>query len=166
MSQDPNEIRDEIEATRERMGEKADALGYKADVPTRTKEYVGEKKDAVVSKVRGVTPDTDSVKHGVQRAGGVAKENPLGLAVGAAAAGFIAGLLVPATRVEEEHIGDVATQLRDQARETGQEVLERGKHVAQATAESATETARETAGRQGEELTESLRQRTQESTPG
>ncbi len=166
MNQDPNEIREEIEETRARMGEKVDAIGYKADVPTRTKEYVSEKKDAVVSKVRGATPDTEGLKHGARRAGGVAKENPLGLAVGAAAVGFLAGLVLPSTRVEDERMGEVADQVKEQARETGQEALERGKAVAQDAAQSASETAREQGRQQQEELTESLRQRTQDPTSG
>jgi hypothetical protein len=166
VSQDPNEIREEIEETRARMGEKVDAIGYKADVPTRTKEYVGEKKDAVVSKVRGATPDTGEMKQGVQRAGGIVKENPLGLAIGAAAAGFVAGLLLPSSRVEDERLGDVADEVKQQARETGQEALDRGKHVAQEATQTAAETARESGRQQQEELTESLRQRTQETTRG
>jgi gas vesicle protein len=164
VSQDPNEIREEIEETRARMGEKVDAIGYKADVPTRTREYVSEKKDAVVSKVRGSSPDTEGLKQGARRAGGIAKENPLGLAVGAAAVGFLAGLLLPSTRVEDERMGEVADQVKEQARETGQEALERGKAVAQDAAQSASETAREQGRQQQEELTESLRQRTQETT--
>jgi gas vesicle protein len=164
VTHDPNEIREDIEDTRARMGEKVDALGYKADVPTRTKEYVGEKKDAIVSKVRGATPDTGQVTQGVRQAGGIAKENPFGLAIGAAAAGFLAGLLLPSTRVEDERLGDVADQVKQQARETGQEVFERGKHVAEEAAQSASETARESGRQQQEELSESLRQRTQQET--
>jgi len=165
MSQDPEEIREDIEETRARMGERVDAIGYKADVPTRTKEYVGEKKDALVSKVSGATPDTGQMKEGVQRAGGVVKENPIGLAVGAAAVGFVAGLVIPSTRVEDEKLGEVADHVKEQARETGQEALERGKTVAQDAAQSASETARESGRDQQEELADSLRQRTQETTP-
>jgi gas vesicle protein len=165
VSQDPNEIREEIEETRARMGEKVDAIGYKADVPSRTKEYVSEKKDAVVSKVRGVTPETGQMKDGVKQAGGIVKENPVGLAVGAAAAGFIAGLILPSTRVEDERLGEMADEVKQQARETGQEAMERGKQVAQEAKESATETARESGRQQQDELTESLKQRTQETTP-
>lgn len=33
MGEDPAAIRQEIEQTRERMGDTVDALGYKADVP-------------------------------------------------------------------------------------------------------------------------------------
>ena len=40
MGQDPGLIREQIEQTRERMGETVDALGYKADVPARTRESI------------------------------------------------------------------------------------------------------------------------------
>ena len=56
MAQRSDEIEAEIEATREHMGATVDALAYKADVPSRTKEWLGEKKEAVVSKVSDVTP--------------------------------------------------------------------------------------------------------------
>ena len=41
-----------------------------------------------------------------------AQDNPLGLAVGAAAVGFLAGLLVPVTQVENEKIGPMAPRNR------------------------------------------------------
>ena len=53
MAQTSDELKSEIEQTREQMAETADALAYKADVPTRTKDWVGEKKDAIVSTVSG-----------------------------------------------------------------------------------------------------------------
>ena len=43
MGQDPAAIRQEIEQTRERMGDTVDALGYKADVPSRTKDSISDK---------------------------------------------------------------------------------------------------------------------------
>jgi gas vesicle protein len=55
------------------------------------------------------------------------------------AVGFVAGLLIPSTRVEDERIGPMADQLKEQAKETGQEAMERGKHVAQQAAETAKE---------------------------
>ncbi len=94
MGQDPNEIRHEIEETRERMGEKVDAIGYKADVPGRARGYVSDKKEAVVSKVRGTTPDTEQLRHGAKRVGGLTRENPLGLAIGAAAGYGLAAAVV------------------------------------------------------------------------
>jgi len=74
---------------------------------------------------------------------GVVQENPLGLAVGAAAVGFLAGMLIPSTKIEDERIGPMADQVKEQAKQTGHEALEHGKQVAQETAETATQKAQE-----------------------
>jgi hypothetical protein len=130
MGEDPNAIRADIERTRAEMDETVDALGYKADVKTRAKE-----------KISGMTPDGRQVK----RAASTAQENPLGLAIGGAAVGFLAGLLIPSSRVEDEKIGPMADQVKDQIKETGQEAVERGKEVAQQAADTAKEAGREQA---------------------
>ena len=145
MGQDPSQIRNEIEETRTRMGDTAEALGHKADVPGRTKEAISGRVESVKSTLSGSTPDKDDVKQGAQRAAGVAKENPLGLAIGATAVGFVAGLLLPSTRVEDEKIGPMADQVKDKAKETGQEAVERGKHVAQEAAQTVREEGRQQA---------------------
>jgi hypothetical protein len=143
MGQDPAAIRQEIEQTRERMGDTVDALGYKADVPARAKDSISDKVQGVKTKLTGAgsqmsdaTPDRDEVKAAGQRAVGLAQENPLGLAIGAAAVGFIAGLLIPSTKVEDERLGPVADQVKEQARQTGQEALEHGKQIAQDAAQT------------------------------
>jgi len=132
------------------MGDTVDALAYKADVKTRAKESVSEKVDSLKSKVTGAkdsvadaTPSGGDIKHGARRTVGIAQENPLGLVVGAAAVGFLAGMLIPSTRVEDEKIGPVADQVKAKAAETGQQVVERGKQVASDVALSAAETAKE-----------------------
>ncbi len=101
MGEDPDRIREEIVQTRLEMGETVDALGYKADVKARAKDRVVGVKDRVV----GATPDGGDVKQQARRAKSVAEENPLGLAVGAVAVGFLAGMLIPSTRVEDERMG-------------------------------------------------------------
>ena len=158
MGQDPGQIREDIERTREQMSDTVEAIGYKADVPSRTKEKVTAKKDAVVSKVTGATPDADEVKHGARRAKGIAQENPVGLAIGGAAVGFLVGLALPSTPVEDEKLGPMADDVKDKAQETGREALERGKKVAQEAAEAAKETAQESGRREGEQLQESVTQ--------
>src|SRR5947209_6705880 len=134
MGEDPRTIRAEVEQTRERMGDTVEALAYKADVKTRAKENVNSKVDSVKSVFTGAkdsvsdaagsvgdaTPSTGDVKQGARQAAGIAKENPLGLAIGAVAVGFIAGLLVPTTNVENEKIGPMADQVKDQVKETAQ----------------------------------------------
>jgi gas vesicle protein len=151
MGQDPAAIREQIEQTRERMGETVDAIGYRADVPARAKESIGGKVDTLKSKITGAggqlsdaAPSGDEVKQGARQAVGVAQENPLGLALGAVAVGFLAGMLVPGTRVEDERIGPVADQLKEQAKHTGEAAVEHGKQIAQETAETAAGKVQET----------------------
>jgi hypothetical protein len=116
-----------------------EAIGYKADVPTRAKDKVSQKMEDVKSK-----------------------ENPLGLAVGAVALGFLAGLVVPSTRVENERLGPVADQVKDKVKETGQEALDRGKQVAQEVASTATETAKEKTQEHGQGLADSAKESAQD----
>jgi hypothetical protein len=141
MGEEPGQIREEIEATRARMGDTVEALGYKADVPSRVSDKVG----SVRERISGATPDGRQVKEGARQAMGVAQENPIGLAIGSVAVGFLAGMLVPSTRVEDEKIGPMADEMKERAKETGQEALERGKQVAQEAAETAKETGRQQA---------------------
>ena len=192
MGQDPDAIRQDIEQTRAEMSETVEAVGYKADVPSRAKEAVSDKvenvkskvtdtatraKEAVVgtasragdsvseaaSRVGDATPERGEVKQTTRRVAGIARENPLGLAIGAAAIGFLAGLAIPSTRVEDEKLGPVADQVKDRVRETGQEALDRGRQVAQEVASTATETARSSAQEHGQELADSAKQHTQDA---
>lgn len=150
MGQDPEVIRRDIQETRERMGETVEALGYKADVPTRAKEAVTGRVTAVKERITGAagsvneaTPSTGDVKQAARKSAGVAQENPLGLAIGSIAIGFLAGMLLPSTRVENEKLGPVADQVKESAMQTGQEALEHGKQVAQEVASTAQEHVQE-----------------------
>ena len=180
MGQNPGQIRQDIEDTRAEMSETVEAVGYKADVPSRAKDKVSETVDNVKNKVSDTatrakeavagtasragdaTPSQGQVKQQGRRVAGMAKENPLGLAIGATAIGFLAGLAVPSTRVENERLGPVADQVKDRVKETGQEALDRGKQVAQEVASSAADTAKQRTQEHGQELAESARQNAQD----
>ena len=180
MGQDPDAIRQDIAQTRTEMTETVEAVGYKADVPSRAKDAVSEKVENVKAKVSGTatrakeavtgaadragdaTPSGGQVKQQARRAAGLAKENPLGLAIGAAAVGFLAGLTVPSTRVENERLGPVADQVKDKVKETGQEALDRGKQVAQEVASSAADTAKEQTQEHGQDLAQGVTQNAQD----
>jgi hypothetical protein len=156
MGQDPSELRAELEETRGRVGEEVDALSYKTDVGSRVGDYVGEKKDAVTSKLSGAKnvaakPIPDRAQ--MRRAKVTAEQNPLGLAIGGAAVGFVLGLLLPSTRMEDEKLGPASEKVGEVAREG----LEQGKHVAQDAAQGAVEAAKESGGRRGEELSSTLK---------
>jgi gas vesicle protein len=181
MGEDPDVIRKDIEQTRERMGDTVDALGYKTDVKSRAKESVTGKvegvkeklvgaKDSVTESVGGAkdsamsaTPSAGDVQQGAKKAVGMAQENPLGLAVGAVAVGFLAGMLIPSTRVENEKIGPMADQVKDQISSTAQEAMEHGKAVVSETASSAADAAKQTAQEQGREHASQMQDSAQES---
>jgi ElaB/YqjD/DUF883 family membrane-anchored ribosome-binding protein len=165
MGEDPTAIREQIEQTRERLADTVDALGHKADVPARARKSVSDKVEAVRSKITGTssrvsdaTPDAGDVKQAATQAVGVVQENPLGLAIGAAAVGFLAGMMLPSTRVEDEQLGPVADQVKQQAMQTGQEAIEHGKQIAQETAQAAVESARDAAQEVKETARESAQQ--------
>jgi gas vesicle protein len=180
MGQDPDAIRQDIAQTRAELGETVEAVGYKADVPSRAKDAVSDKVENMKSKVSDTatrakqavagtasragdaTPSRGQVKQTTRRAAGLAKENPLGLAIGAAALGFLAGLAAPSTRVEDEKLGRMSDQVMDKVKETGQEALDRGKQVAQEVASTATETAKDKTQEHGQDLAQSVTQNAQD----
>ena len=181
MGETPDQIRDEIEHTRARMSDTAEAIGYKADVKSRVQDSVAEKKasvvgtisdgrdavvgaaDSLVSRVGGIVPDGQEVKDGAARVG-VTRENPLGLAIAGVAAGFVLGTLLPKTRLENEKIGPVSDQVTEKAKEAAQETLERGKAVAQETVAAAADTARDRGGEELDGLSSSVQQKAEEIT--
>ncbi len=177
MGQEPGQIRQEIEETRAEMGDTVDALAYKTDVKTRVKESISDKRERLIEQVQGTThkvgeatPGGQEVKEGARQVAGVAQENPLGLALGGLAAGFLAGMMIPSTKLEDERVGPVADQVKETAVETGQEALGRGREVASQVAEQAVEGAKEvgqeamqTAKEAGQEQADELKDSAAES---
>jgi gas vesicle protein len=186
VGEEPDRIRAEIEQTRAEMTETVDALGYKADVKARAKDNLQDKRasakesivgmkdrlvgagDSVSTTVGDRTPDAAQVKAKARRGASVAQENPLGLAIGSVAVGFVAGMLIPSTRVEDEKLGEASDTVIERAKETGQEALEHGKQVAQEAAESAqeaAESAQETMKERGPEHAQQVKDSAQQSAP-
>jgi len=181
MGEDPDVIRRQLERTRSQLTETIDALGYKADVPARAKdrvtgtidrarEAIGGTVDQARDTVGGTSqrmhdaaPAPGDVADQARRAVGVAQENPLGLAVGAVAAGFLLGMVLPGSRVEDERLGPVADTVKSHAAELGQEALEHGKQVATEAAESAAQTAQESASEHAAELRETASEHAEEA---
>jgi hypothetical protein len=171
MGEEPSIIRAQIEQTRERVGDEVDALSYKTDVGARVSDYVDDKKEAVKSKVSGakdtvtgVVSDGRAVKRSATHMRGTAESNPLGLALGGLAVGFVVGTLLPQTRVENQQMGELSDRMVDAAKETADEAVNRGKDVAQQAAGAAVETAKDSGREQGEELTSSLQARAQQQS--
>jgi hypothetical protein len=178
MGEEPDAIRDDIEQTRERMSETVAALGHKADVKTRAKERVqqtgeriGDVADGAIRRVRegvsGVTSSTGGAAGALKAQGrrgvGAAQQNPLGLVIGAAAAGFVLGTIIPSTQTEDEKFGAAGDRVREQAKELGREAVDRGKDVAGQAATAAVETAREQGKEQAEELKSSAQEKVEQT---
>ena len=98
--QDTDELRREIEHTREELGETVEALAHKADVKGQAREKVeevkasaGGKKDELLGRARQVTPG--SAQEGAQSAVHVAREHPVQLGyLGVFVAGLVVGRLL------------------------------------------------------------------------
>lgn len=172
MGQDARQIRREIEQTRSRMGDTVEALGYKADVPSRMKDAVNDRvetvKGSIGDAVEGVKarvggalgsarstasgvagevgdhlPDARGAARAARRGVSMAEENPLGLALGALAVGMLAGLMAPVTDFEREKIGPVRDDLVERAQHMAGDAVEHGKAVLAETASAALSAAQE-----------------------
>ena len=119
---------------------------------------VGDAANAAASQVGDVLPDADQVKRQARQAVSVAQENPIGLAVGSIAVGFLAGMLLPGTRMEDERIGELSDQVKEQARDVGREAVDQGRDLAQEVGQRATEVAREGMKEHGQQLADSARE--------
>jgi hypothetical protein len=114
---------------------------------------------SVTGKLGGVTdklPSGSDVTGAAKRGVGLALENPLGLAIGAAAVGFLAGLMMPVTDYERDTIGPIRDDLVDKAQHMGSDVLEHGKAVLQETAQAAFSTAQQSAQTHGQQVVQNV----------
>jgi hypothetical protein len=192
MGKDASEIQRQIDQTRSRLDETAEALQYKADLPSRLKDGVSERLETVrgtvadvagslkqtvsgaagglqqtvagarqnVAGAAGNLPDPATIAGAARRGYGAVAENPLGLALGALAVGFLAGLLLPVTEYERRTVGPIRDDLVDRAQTIGADAVEHGKAVIQQTAQATLETAQRSFQEHGHRaLDEGLSQR-------
>lgn len=98
-SKTPEDLRREIEQTREELGDTVEALGHKTDVKAQARERITaikdtaqHKRDEAMAKAKSATPE--SAAAGARQVTSKAQSNPLPFAVaGALAAGFLLGRL-------------------------------------------------------------------------
>ncbi|HEY7421806.1 MAG TPA: hypothetical protein VH541_07335, partial [Gaiellaceae bacterium] len=138
----------------------------------RTQDYIDDKKEAVKSKLSGAKdtvtaplPDRRAMKRGATHMRDTAQSNPLGLAIGGLAIGFVIGTLLPQTRVENDRMGEMSDRMMETAKDTASDAVERGKQVAQEAVGAAVDTAKEAGREQGHELTATLQGRAQDQAP-
>ncbi|HLX26675.1 MAG TPA: DUF3618 domain-containing protein [Candidatus Cybelea sp.] len=145
MSQDPEAIRRDIEDTQTRMGETVEALAYKTDVPARTRDAVNDRIDTIKGAVTGVAanvrasaanaassaanaiPSREDAAESLRAMNSLASRNPLGIAIGSVAVGFLVGLCLPVSDIERDRVGQLGEQMTDQAKAAASNAIEQGK---------------------------------------
>ncbi len=73
--------------------------------------------------------------------GSVSEKNPLGLAIGALAVGFLAGLAAPVSELERRTVGPLRDDLIERAKSAGSDAIEHGKQVLQEKAKAVLDAA-------------------------
>jgi hypothetical protein len=131
------------------LSQTTDKMG---DATSNVSSSVQETVKNTVGSVAGKLPSTDDVKSVAQRGVGIATENPLGLALGALAVGFLAGLAAPVTDLERQTVGPIRDDLLERAKSAGSDALEHGKQVLQETAAAALGTAQQSAQTHGQQI--------------
>jgi gas vesicle protein len=142
MSENPDEIRSDIEETRRRLGTNVDAVADKVtpshvvrrqrekvrDAVFGVKENIMEAADDVTDKGRSAIEDAGAaVSEAPRRLAGQAQGNPLAAGLIAFGAGLLLASLIPASEKEKE----AAQALKEAAEPVTTELAEAAKEMAQ-----------------------------------
>ena len=130
----------------------SDTTGRVQETTSDVRSSVQNTLSNTVGSVTDKIPSPDDVRYAARRGAGIVQENPLGLALGALAVGFLAGLAAPITDIEREKVGPLRDDLVERAKSVTSDVLEHGKQVLQETAQAALDTAQQSAQQHGQQV--------------
>ncbi|HEY0614931.1 MAG TPA: DUF3618 domain-containing protein [Candidatus Elarobacter sp.] len=129
-----------------------ETTGNVGDTTSNVRSTVQNTLSETVGRVADKLPNPDDVRSIAGRGVGIATENPLGLALGALAVGFLAGLAAPVTDLEREKVGPLRDELVGRAKDLGTDALEHGKQVLQETAQAALGAVQQAAQQHGQQV--------------
>jgi ElaB/YqjD/DUF883 family membrane-anchored ribosome-binding protein len=146
--------KDAVSSAADTVGEKASHLKDQAlDLGHKAQNQAGQLKRKAKTQVR-------RARTGFWQ---TMEENPLLVGAATLALGVVAGLAIPSTDVEDEWMGETRDQLVDQAKELGQEALDKGKQVAGTVVDTVKHEA-ETQGLTPQTLVDKVKSVAQEAT--
>lgn len=160
-SDDPDQIRNDIERTRRELGQDVDALADKVNpgkiagrqtdkvkrAASRLKDRVmGSASDAAHSTQGAVGHAGEAVAEAPRRVAAAAQGNPVAVGLIAFGVGLLAASLIPASRMEQdaaEKVKDAAAPLVDEVKDVAKESADHLREPANDAAEAVKERAKE-----------------------
>jgi gas vesicle protein len=119
-------VKDAASTAREKVGDLTDT------VKDRASNLSDEARQRAVQLKNKARYQTRKAKTGFWQ---MMEENPLAIGAATLTLGVIAGFSLPSTDKEDELLGERRDHLLERAKETGQEMLDKGKHVAEVAAD-------------------------------
>ncbi|HEY5814202.1 MAG TPA: hypothetical protein VIT23_16295, partial [Terrimicrobiaceae bacterium] len=128
-------------AVKEKVAAAGEAASHAAeDLGRRAQNVYQQSSSAALTVSRNIQ---SGYRSGAQQLENAMDEYPLAVGMGFAALGALVGVLLPRTRREDELLGEQADQLVKVTKEKGEELLQRGKAVAERVSGSVLEEARQ-----------------------
>ena len=152
-------VKDAASSAGHKVADVASSAGHKvADVAGTVRERAGELTHEARDKATALGYST---RYQARRAQTgfwqMMEENPLAVGLATLTVGVLAGLSLPATRKENELMGETRDKLVDRIEEAGREALEKGKQVAETAVETIKDEA-ESAGLTASGIAEKVRE--------
>ncbi len=120
-------ISDVVDSARSALGGAAanaqSAAANAADVVAGVGTSTGD----AVAHARMQLPSGTDAKERFETVRALVSKNPLGLAIGSVAAGFLAGLLLPVSDIERDQVGPIGEQMVGNAKAAAGDAMEQGK---------------------------------------
>jgi len=148
-----------IGSAKERMREGAESMKERAsDVAEAAKEKLGAAKEKLGSAREKLGSAVESAKmkssemkdktkdyyhRTTETVRQTSDEHPLAVGLACLAAGVIAGVMAPRTRVEDQAFGDTSDRIIDQGKQQAQQVMQKGTEVVDRAVEAGKEEARQ-----------------------
>jgi gas vesicle protein len=156
-----DKVKDVASSARDAVSNAADTVGEKAEhLKDQALDLGHQAQEKALQLKRKAKTQVRRARTGFWQ---TMEENPLLVGAATLALGIVAGLAIPSTDVEDEWMGETRDQLVDQAKELGQEALDKGKQVA-GTVVDKVKTEAENQGLSPQNLADKVKAVAQEAT--